>query len=1352
MPDERGNPTLEEVLASRYGAGSRQVLDVVRGVPMGIEGIASLVPALRPYVQGFGASVNKTLGTANATFADDPAAAVRQTVGGALLGLPARAVGAVASVLPNVPSKLMPVLKGAEAVSPLTLPLTNARIGANVAGGMIVGPALEGANAALETGAPNRRAGEWTSLGDFDDETLQPTPVQEAPSKPISSYLPTLISSANAASAQAQPADPQWTVNEQAPPVPTQWTTIDRSGAPDMTPAPHNVKSTEEVPKTWGERVRDYLPYALLGGGAAAAGASARQWMQRKAASDALDNTVVSPGTPPTPNAYLPTLPQAVGNAVFDEGTVARSVIDKAETLGAQQKPGGITPEQAAVLRTDVDLGTNKTAREGMVLETYRTGYLPSGHKIGPSAQEIAGNFRRIQNADPDKAARIENALRTADELDNRLRAIDMGKPTVVGINPATGMPNLVNVRRPDANGDWIDQFSPMPGRTGMSVVQQVQEPARVGMIDKSWDDLHNSLRADLQDPDVRQWVKDFQGRYDKWRTAIVREGLITQQEANRFASKNPYYIPTLDPTDASQRHLTRREIEENTAPLRGQSFVQSMLEYESEMVNLIVHNRAKQRVGRFLDDFQKSGALGNKQIVGDITKISDTDPQAPGTISFRENGVRLRQVHHVPEIANVMRNDPKLVIPIINGTRKAMQFFTTGPGSVLTGGLKSSFAPVSAALNLASTVVNRPAGTRAGLVDAGLQAATNGKLALRGDLTLAPVAVYRILADWSSLAARETANVMRGYPGLQQHADWLAQQYHESILHYMNRTGAVNTGGAYSGDYTSRLRSDIGSIDPAHDATRGLGDVNWKDYRQFEDNMARIGYTVLPWQMRKAWQIAKEGFDIVSNSPQSAVAMLNRSPMQEKFYAAGATRADADMALARTVRQVGADPSISGSSRFMQAGNTIIPYFGISIQGINTYLKSFAANPVNTAIGMTAVATQLAMLSAYTAMLFDEDKQSRGEEPEAVRDRILSSSTDKAGGIKFYIPGIGVTQALRLPIDPIQGPLVHVMGRFFDRLMGLDDPQWYGPSYENNREALRAVIEQADHRALMATLVRPVQFSPPPLMEAAAQLKGTTLRDLLSPAGNIRTGPGRHSRGFTEGKVPNDPINDTMSGVLEAMTGAGWGGLQQQIRTYAIVYRDTGSLDKAWNAAMTQRDMVGEDRQSFAPGLWAGPQRRHGFDVNAEIMVDAEKKLNELSTTLANAARPNTVGSSTAVRETPYGQGRPTVNPDILPIVQHFGQLRSELQELRNKREALKDDIRSLRGNSYDLEAPRTLRMKENDLNAQIRDINQEMVIRIVRREQHLSNIYKRDIKLETLDVEKGKEQFTPRGSVTPQ
>jgi hypothetical protein len=589
-------------------------------------------------------------------------------------------------------------------------------------------------------------------------------------------------------------------------------------------------------------------------------------------------------------------------------------------------------------------------------------------------------------------------------------------------------------------------------------------------------------------------------------------------------------------------------------------------------------------------------------------------------------------------------------------------------------------------------------------------------------------------------------------HAGIEKWGHELYGLYERSTLAALQRHGAANTGGAYGGDYTSRIRTDVGAISTKYDAIRGVSPGMPRTTDELMDHLRMWGYTYIPAPVRKIWQLYKEALDIVSNSPQSALWRHNVGDYEARYLGAGKTTREAHEALARRVRQSGGDPSISGSHKTVQAIASAVPWGNVVLQAMNTWGKAIRENPWGTGMTIALAAIVPALIRAYSAIITDEHAEANGEQPYAVQDAVLGSTNATSTGARVYIPGLPAEAALRIPFEPSTAPIDVFVQNLVNKMFSLDDPRHFSGPLAEDKEVLKRIIEEGGTRALYESATRAFgQIATPPGIAAIGALRGTNLDDMFSlgQRGGIRS-MGGGAPGFESGKTFEDPVNATVGSMLEALAGSGLATVISQYRVYATVEGDPQSRGKGFDAARETRALAMEDRLNMAPPLWSGPQRVSAYDIAGEAYREAEDKMQIITKNRGDWTRHGTIGAGASTRIPMMGPGRSRVGSDaFIGVLQSFDALNRQQAQLREQRDTWQTELRSLRSNGYRMSDPRSARMSENTINERIRYINQQLYSGVVRLENKLSRETGLQIRLEDIDFTRGMEQFGPN---TPQ
>lgn len=339
-------------LAKQGFAGALQVpLDVGLGIPA----LLGSDYAARNYRLGVDA-INNFVGVQDPQWNEDTTGFAAREVGSALVGLPVSAMRRGYQLMSTAPTALQVGLRGLEAVTPLTLPLTRGNIAANAVGGMVVGAGMQelvGTEQAARD-AEIRQQAEAASRQLYSGEVAQaPAVVDDAP------------------------------------------------------------QFVDDTARTWQGRVAPYVAPVAIGLGASGAAALAyrgiRNEQQLRAAQDA--QGIVQPGLDPNSTVQRPTFTEGLAQSFVDDATMYQRGIDQLVERNV------VAPDEAAELRAYARTRYTESVRNDTINEALDNGVLPLTGGRFMSAQEIEIPYRNLSATD---RAEFDALMVAANELDNR--------------------------------------------------------------------------------------------------------------------------------------------------------------------------------------------------------------------------------------------------------------------------------------------------------------------------------------------------------------------------------------------------------------------------------------------------------------------------------------------------------------------------------------------------------------------------------------------------------------------------------------------------------------------------------------------------------------------------------------------------------------------------------------------------------------------------------------------------------------------------------------------------------------------------------------------------------------------
>jgi hypothetical protein len=1346
-----------------FGIGLHEARQLARGATQAIEApfhIAGLLghEGAARIGMAMGDTFNRFLGTEDARLFENPYDALLQIVGSSIVGLPARTLAAIPGVTRATQAlqAAPPIVRGAvgtlEAFTPVTLPLTAPRIAANIAGGTVVGAGFEALDALA--GQPTDNVPPVADAAQVPPATEEIPPTAEV-----------------AAAEQAPPTDPQ------LPPVnvaqtPDGGLRIIPSAAAATLPT-LNLRQTEDggievVPPTPTDNrttlqvIRDNaLLGALLAGGAAGGVAAYRRAQRARAAAEAVQQTdTTAVGTMPSPDIFQPTIGERLGANLIDETAIGRGIFREAE------REGLITPQERD--RLDADLATTipRAIRESRAHSLLMTGRAPDGYDLR-------------QVAMPD--GRIHTVMSQRELQDEMERLIRQNPQAYADVNAAQAILNELSNRRRAEEAGVIRRITPR------------DEPPRVGMIDKSHDDLMREL-SDIRrrNPEVTRFIDEHAAWAESRRQYLVRAGYISPQMAAKWRKANRHYVPDFDPDDIDAGYFTLRQLEEGSGADRPQSYVDARLDYDVRMLAATELNRARRGVIRGIDAIQTAARKreGNSRlrqnIIGPIykNKIENPDKRAQ-TIKWREKGQVYAVQVYSPQLYAALRNAPSLTGGILNTTRLWWQDLTTGVAAALTG---SVHAPISALYSMSLMFTAPVSRLPTGRLDRLVRQVTGDRLTLGAwDVTTYGDIVATTASMFASMAARELSNVSRralfAGTGLLRNivspqrltalANRLDAIYENSLYAEMQRIGLLGGNRVTGQDFTGGQPPAVWNISPEYQAVRPRAPFRIpQTMREIRELVGDTALRVGGAKVVRAFQLMREALDIIASGPQAAVYRLNR---KQYLTEAGLTtnrlmntgagpnilRERTLSALAGKIRRAAGDPALRPMNQPMRNFEAAFPYATITKQGIAQYGRAFREAPLRTTAALVTQAVIPTMISLYLAMEQDEADIAAGKEPTRVQDLVFNAPHRVAGTLPFYVPGLPAEQAIRLHFDHPLSPLIAATQSVFLTAFGADDPQFFAPHMRERRDALRRMIEERHNYTMLEAFQRGFgELAPPPLIATAVAAAGYDMRDFISLNPSLQPTDQRGVRGFGQGQTYTDDVPTWATAIMQS-----WGAVGQYVSQVAPMFFSRQDVQGAQrnlgpNAPSILDGMMDRialrvgDRLSAAAPILSGPRSAPAFDSTAEFVRDAERAMRNLQQDSRDVTRPGVLGSGREqFVELTYDWMNTLPPADRIPmraIVQQVNRSFADMQALRDQRNSLHSAMAALRSDPMLQRDPIRLRQGENYINLLIRDVNTQIVERIVEMENRISRDHGIRFRISEFVPNRGMQQFR-RGAPAP-
>jgi hypothetical protein len=1302
---------------------------------------------------------NNLLGTQDASLTEDPRAALAQIIGGSVVGVPASLIPRAAQIgaaIAQAPRPVRAAINVTEALTPVTVPLTTGRIGANIAGGAAVDLAFSGLDALAGQPSDNDY---WIELPDGTQQLMRPSRGQ-ATTQPQTPTPPEAATAAPMAAvgggggggggaSPAPSADPLRGPNGF-------WTET-----PEGRQIFYSTTPAQPVPddRTWLQVARDNALPALVAAGAVGAGiAGFRQQQASRLAREELRNRdTVAIGSPPPTDIAQPTIGERLATQVVDESAAARGFVREAERAGI------ITPNDRAALDADLQTTIARAVRESRAHAALQRGVAPDGYDL-----------RTVRM--PDGTQRTVFSQR---ELQDRMEMLIREQPTLHA--------DVVQVQA------LLDELSNRQRAAAVGTMSRIapNEPARVGMTDRSLASIEADLAAIMRrSPQVREYINEHAAWAESRRQYLVRAGRITPAMAAKWRNANVHYVPDYNPYDVNTGYMSLRRVQEGGLSDRPQSYVDARLDYDIRMITETELNRARGNVIRGLERIQAAARQNptqnprlSKNIIGTVQRgdVPSPDDRA-NTIRWWENGEQYSTQIYVPEVYAALRNAPTMAGGILNTTRLWWQDMTTGVLAALTGAIHAPLSAMYTTALMTAAPMNRLA---TGRLDRLLRRATNDRLTLGVfDPTMYAGIAAALAQDYAAMSVRVLSDVTRrellsdrsiirkmvGGPRLSALLRRLDEIYENSIYAEMRRMGAIGNNRITGSDFTGGAPPTVSTLSPSYQAVRPR---DWNMPTNLRELRELVGDATirspLGAKIIETYQLAREALDILASSPQSMVYRLNRDDYMRMYNVrpedrgvgptqrgASPTREQALGVLTSRVRRITGDPALRPANRSVQGIESTLPYATVTKQGLAAYGNAFRENPLRTTMAMVTSVIVPTTLALYNAMVQDEQDIAQGLPPTRVQDLVFNAPHRVAGTLPFYLPGLPAEQALRVAYDHPLSPVVAGAQAVLLTALGADDPRFYSEGMRQHRDLLRRMIEERHTYNMWEAFQRGMgELAPPPLVATAVGAAGYDMRDFISIQPSLQPTERRGVGGYSGGQTFTDDMPNWFVNVLNS-----WGSVGQFVAQTLPLFLDQEALEGAQRRLQQEArptlsavgDMIGQrfgDRVPMTTPLLSGPRRQPSFDITSQYVRDVERKMRELQQGSRDVTRPGVLGTSRErFVEAQYDwldRLPPQDQAPMRAIVQQVVRGFNNMQTLRDERNSLYSAMTALNSDTMLRRDPMALRAGQNWISERIRQTNIRVVESIVELEQQISDQFGIQFRMENFNPARGMKQFTP-------
>lgn len=544
--------------------------------------------------------------------------------------------------------------------------------------------------------------------------------------------------------------------------------------------------------------------------------------------------------------------------------------------------------------------------------------------------------------------------------------------------------------------------------------------------------DLVRDIRAGMADPDVARLVNSYKDITRKSLDYMLEQKAITRREHADLLRAHPNYFPVR--SDAT--HMSPLELSSTGGRLLRGDPTKELFPYLQEVVRSVANE--KLNTG-FVTDVINSAAAGNKR-ARELLGRTDLRPDQVNnhnrdklTLWRDDTGVQRVAEFRDPLVRYALSaNAGTAALRMTEGAMKVFAMparFTeavnTGP---LTAFVGSAFAPIGAAYSTLGVLINRPAGTAAGMADKLIQDYISKpmgmKFGLRGDPTFLLQVGTQMATGVMSILAKNAAGALENVvkssswmsgttsPGtLDLMAKSMSNLYKATTIHAMEQRGLY--GGATP--TATRTAPTMQDLENGLSATTRLS-RGWQSTRNFvHDILGAIG-----------------------NAPQAAYYKQNVGRM-------------ADDALVTRTRNVLGDPAKSGAAtstfgKVAVGGTVITPWGNVAVQSLVALGESFKRNPHGTAMAITmSVALPSILITNWNAQLG----------PEYVKHQFMTRTPDQVSGSHFIgIAGLKPEQGLEIPIDQLMRIFKVLTDILYGYQTGLADGSLWDAKNERMKDA----------------------------------------------------------------------------------------------------------------------------------------------------------------------------------------------------------------------------------------------------------------------------------------------------------
>lgn len=554
-----------------------------------------------------------------------------------------------------------------------------------------------------------------------------------------------------------------------------------------------------------------------------------------------------------------------------------------------------------------------------------------------------------------------------------------------------------------------------------------------------------------------------------------LEKGLLTKKEYSDLKNMHPDYFPVR----IDGKHMSALELSRTGGRLHRGDTIKELFPYLKETVTDVAHEEFKRAAIMELIERRAKGSNSARELLGRDDVYSKNHYNADKMVAYRNYKGEARMIEiRDPTYRAAMQGGAGGAamrfnhgfVRVLSAPSRVLEQLTTGP---VTAFLGSPFAMANAAYGSVATLINRPAGTVAGVIDKLIQDTgifgknKNGiNRGFRGDPTFYAQVAWQMLPNVTAVLAKNGAaaidSVMRNH-------SWMGSSVGAGTLDAMSKS--MSNYYKASMVHALEARGLHGGATPmARDTMPTMADLE-----------ASLNATT---RLSKGWTVTRDFIhDVlgaVGNAPQSAFFKQNKGRMSEGL-------------LTSRTRNVMGDPAktglgTSGLGKVAIDSTLVLPWGGVTVQSFSRFAHAIRTNPVGTAGAIfTTVAVPTIAIHNWNAALG----------PEYVNYEHNVRTPDQVSGSHYIgIPGRPPEEGLEIRIDQLMRPFKVLASTLYAGQTGMIDGSIFKPE---NADLHEAAINGLDTRYglwgdAMKSGVSQILPAVPPAINAAANLMGADI------------------------------------------------------------------------------------------------------------------------------------------------------------------------------------------------------------------------------------------------------------------